>query len=124
LLAGHSGAIDLAVANPPYIIDEDGPAYRNGGDCHGAALSIEMVSAVLPRLAQDGRLVLYTGSAIVSGRDELRPVLARQAKALGCTLDYAEIDPDVFGEELVREVYADVDRIAVVSAIFTRERDH
>ncbi|HWU95749.1 MAG TPA: methyltransferase, partial [Sphingomonas sp.] len=123
LLAGHHGAIEFAVANPPYIIDDDGPAYRNGGDRHGAGLSIEMASAVLPRLARDGRLVLYTGSAIVSGEDALHPILVRQAQAHACTLHYAEIDPDVFGEELEREAYADVDRIAVVSAIFTREKD-
>ena len=38
------------------------------------------------------------------------------AKA-GCSLDYRELDPDVFGEELDRPAYRDVDRIAVVAAI-------
>jgi methylase of polypeptide subunit release factors len=31
-----------------------------------------------------------------------------------------ELDPDVFGEELAGEAYRDVDRIAVVAAVFTR----
>lgn len=123
LLAGFAGFIDLAVANPPYIVDDDARAYRDGGGLNGAALSIDMAGAALPRLARDGRLILYTGSAIVRGEDALEPELATLARRHGCTLDYAEIDPDVFGEELEREAYAEVDRIAVVAAIFTRERD-
>jgi hypothetical protein len=39
---------------------------------------------------------------------------------LGCTLDYREIDPDVFGEELSKPIYADVERIAVVGAVITK----
>lgn len=123
LLAGFADRIDLALANPPYIMDGEGRAYRDGGDRHGAALSIEMAAAVLPRLARDGRLILYTGSAIVRGQDKLAPALAELAARHRCTLDYAEIDPDVFGEELERAAYADVDRIAVVSAIFTRDQE-
>lgn len=123
MLAGFSEPIDLAVANPPYIVDADGRAYRDGGDRHGAGLSIEMAAAVLPRLALRGRLILYTGSAIVRGEDRLRAALADLAAKQGCTLDYAELDPDMCGEELERDAYRDVDRIAVVAAVFTREQD-
>ena len=39
-------------------------------------------------------------------------------KALdGFDVSYREIDPDVFGEELEREDYADVDRVAVVGLV-------
>jgi methylase of polypeptide subunit release factors len=120
MLASFDGPIDLAVANPPYLVDSEGRTYRDGGDRHGAALSIEMASAILPNLAALGRLILYTGSAIVDGQDHLAPDLARLARDHGCALDYEEIDPDVFGEELERPAYRDVERIAVVSAIFRR----
>ena len=36
---------------------------------------------------------------------------------IGFDVSYGEIDPDVFGEELEREDYADVDRIAVVGLV-------
>ena len=61
--------------------------------------------------------------SIVRGEDGLRAALADLAGKQGCTLDYAELDPDVFGEELERDAYRDVDRIAVVVAVFTREQD-
>jgi SAM-dependent methyltransferase len=119
-LAGFAGPIDLALANPPYLADPAGRTYRDGGDQHGAALSIDMAAAVLPRLAPGGRLVLYTGSAMVGGRDRLAAALAELARDAGVQLDYAEIDPDVFGEELDQPAYREVERIAAVSAIFTR----
>lgn len=119
-LDGIAPGIDVALANPPYIIDPKGRAYRDGGDMHGAALSLDMAVAAARRLASGGRLLLYTGSAIVSGRDEFREALEAAMAAQGCTLAYREIDPDVFGEELDKSYYADVDRIAVVGAVATR----
>jgi hypothetical protein len=120
ILAGYSDPIDLALANPPYILDHQGRTYRDGGDLHGAALSIDMAAAVLPQLAPGGRFILYTGSAIVGGTDPLAERLGALADGEGCSLDYDVIDIDVFGEELERDAYREVDRIAVVSAVFTR----
>jgi methylase of polypeptide subunit release factors len=114
------GAWDVALANPPYIIDTEGRDYRDGGGMHGAEVALTMAEDATARLAPGGRLILYTGSAIVAGADGLRERLVGLAEARGCTLDYREIDPDVFGEELDKPAYADVDRIALVSAVMKR----
>jgi hypothetical protein len=87
---------------------------------HGGRLSLDLAAAALPRLRPNGRLMLYTGSAIVAGADRLRPALAEAARGHGCTMSYREADPDVFGEELATPQYREVDRIAVVTAVFTR----
>ena len=79
-----------------------------------------MAQQAVPRLAPGGRLILYTGSAIVGGRDALHGRLRDLAADQGCTLDYEEIDPDVFGEELETESYRDVERIAAVGALIER----
>jgi methylase of polypeptide subunit release factors len=109
--------IALALANPPYIVDDEGRDYRDGGGLHGGRISVEMATQAAWRLAPGGRLVLYTGAAIVGGRDPMRTVLEDEMANAGCSLSYREIDPDVFGEELDRPAYRDVDRIAVVAAI-------
>lgn len=116
-LADVEGAIDVAIANPPYIVDPKGRTYRDGGDMHGGRISLEMACEAVARLSPGGRLFLYTGSAIMGGRDELRAALAAAMNEAGCRFDYRELDPDVFGEELERPEYADVDRIAVVGAV-------
>lgn len=119
-LDGVTGPIDLILANPPYMIDESDRAYRNGGGMHGAELSLDWALAGARRLEPGGRLLLYTGVAIVDGRDALREALERQLPSLGCTLDYREIDPDVFGEELEKPSYRDVERIAAIGAVIAR----
>ena len=119
-LAGLEGAIDLALANPPYIADEAGRFYRDGGGMLGAEVSVEMARAAAGRLAAGGRLILYTGSAIVRGEDRLAAMLSDIAAASGLGLRYRELDPDVFGEELERPAYAGVDRIALIAAVFDR----
>lgn len=119
-LAGLEGGIDVALANPPYVIDPARRAYRDGGGMLGAEISLEMAEAALAALRPGGRLILYTGSAIVAGRDELRATLEDMAAARGMQLRYREIDPDVFGEELENPEYRNVERIAVVAAILTR----
>ena len=121
-LAGFDGEIDLALANPPYLIDDDERAYRHGGGRLGAQLSLDLAAAAAARLSPGGRLLLYTGSAIVGGRDGFRAALGETVAAAGCTLRYRELDPDVFGEELDRPAYAaaNVERIAVVGAVVTR----
>ena len=116
-LAGVAGPVDMAVANPPYIVDPQRRTYRHGGGMHGAELSLALAREAAGRLTPGGRLLLYTGSAIIDGRDELHAALETAMAAAGCALDYRELDPDVFGEELEHPEYADVDRIAVIGAI-------
>lgn len=112
-----TGLIDLVIANPPYIMDESDREYRNGGGMHGAQLSLDWTLAAARRLEPGGRMLLYTGVAIVAGRDELRETLERELPALGCSVHYRELDPDIFGEELEKPPYADVERIAAVGAV-------
>ncbi|GAA0732215.1 methyltransferase [Sphingomonas trueperi] len=119
-LSGIAGELDLVLANPPYIIDPVGRAYRDGGALHGAGVALAMACEAVPRLAAGGRFLLYTGSAIVRGADALHDRLVQIAAAEGCRLRYEEIDPDVFGEELETAAYADVDRIALVTAVIER----
>ncbi|AUW57348.1 methyltransferase [Sphingobium sp. SCG-1] len=119
-LGETEGRFDLILANPPYIIDDEERAYRDGGGMHGGEVSVDMAQAALPRLNTGGRFILYTGSAIVDGQDQLQQRLGKSAERNGCSLSYRELDRDVFGEELEHSAYADVDRIAVVAAIFTR----
>jgi SAM-dependent methyltransferase len=119
-LSDIEGPVDVAIANPPYIIDAKRRSYRHGGCMHGAELSLEMAREAAERLTPGGRMLLYTGSAIVDGRDALRAALEAAMAAAGCTLDYRELDPDVFGEELERPEYADVDRIAVIGAVIRK----
>ena len=114
------GPFDLATANPPFIIDAERRLYRDGGAMHGGQVSLDMAAMAVPRLASGGRLILYTGSAIVRGGDALRSALVDLARTHGCAIRYREIDPDVFGEELDAPAYRDVDRIALVAAIVTR----
>jgi methylase of polypeptide subunit release factors len=110
--------LDLVVANPPYIIDGKSRAYRDGGDLHGAQVAIDMVADMLPQLSPRGSMILYTGSAIVEGEDRQRSELEKLAQAHSLRLRYTSLDPDVFGEELEKEQYRDVDRIELVSAFF------
>lgn len=114
------GAIDLALANPPYIIDASARTYRDGGGMLGGQVSVDMAGMAVARLAPRGRLILYTGSAIVRGEDHLKEALKALADAEDCTLRYRELDPDVFGEELENAAYAEVDRIALVAALLTK----
>lgn len=119
-MAGIEDACDLILMNPPYIIDPDGRLYRDGGTNAGAGVTLAMAGAAIDRLAPDGRLIVYSGSAIIAGADHLFQALARLCEASGCTLHYRELDPDVFGEELTTPHYAKVERIAVVAARITR----
>ena len=116
-----SGEIDLVLANPPYMVDEAGRTYRDGGDMHGAQVSLDWTLAAARRVAPGGRVLLYTGVAMVDGRDALQEALERELAALGCTLRYRELDPDLFGEELDKPAYRDVERIAAIGAVVTRE---
>jgi precorrin-6B methylase 2 len=119
-LEGVSGAVDLIIANPPFVIDEAGRRYRDGGDMHGAALSLDWALSAAQRIESGGTVILYTGSAIVAGEDRLKTQLEQKLPELGCSLDYEEIDPDIFGE-LVSEVpYRDVERVAAVGGVIRK----
>lgn len=114
------GLFDLVVANPPYLGGSPGKTYSDGGGALGAAVSLDWTRQTLPRLAPGGRFILYTGSAIVAGRDALADGLADLAARTDCTLTYAELDPDVFPSTLIHRAYWRVERIAAVGAVFTR----
>ncbi len=114
LLSAVEGDFDLIVANPPYMADPAQRAYRDGGGELGAGLSRAIVEAALPRLAPGGSLLLYTGVAIVAGRDLFRQAIAAQLDASGWRWTYREVDPDVFGEELQEPAYGQAERIAAV----------
>ena len=113
VLAAVAGPLDLVVSNPPYLADDRGRVYRDGGGPRGIDLSVRIARESLARLGPGGRLLLYTASPIEDGHDPLRaalePLLAR------ATFSWTELDPDVFGEELERPAYAAADRIAVVA---------
>ena len=112
---GEPLSADLIIANPPYIIDAAHRAYRDGGGMHGAEISLSWAKAAAAKLAPGGAFLLYTGSAIIDGEDRFKSALHEAMP--GFDIAYRELDPDVFGEELEREDYADVERIAVVGAV-------
>ena len=119
-LSAVDGPLDLVVANPPFIAETDGPTYRAGGDLHGARLSLDWAREAVAKLSIGGRMILYTGSAIVGGRDELREALQAELSPDRFDVRYDEIDPDIFGSELGKKAYAGVERIAAVAAVITR----
>jgi SAM-dependent methyltransferase len=120
LYAQVSGAFDLIVANPPYLVDASARTYRHGGGPLGGGLSERIVAEGLPRLAPGGRLLLYTGAAMVDGRDPLFEALRPLLERGGCRWRYWELDPDVFGEELDAPAYRQAERIAAVALVAQR----
>lgn len=114
LLANVPGELDVVIANPPYLVDDDQRLYRHGGS-HGTELSVRIVEEALERAKT---LVLYTATPIVEGADRLFEALA--PTLAGRIYEYVELDPDVFGEELDRPPYRAVERIAVVSLVVSR----
>ena len=120
LLGAVPGEFDLIVSNPPYLLDPSERAYRHGGGQLGEGLSLAILRAALGRLAPGGTLILYTGVAIVDGRDLFGDHAAEVLADGRCAWDYREMDPDVFGEELETPTYRDADRIAAVVLSATR----
>lgn len=116
-LAAVQGQFDLIIANPPYMVDKDARTYRHGGEQLGSSLSLRMATEALSRLAPGGFLALYTGVAIVEGKDGFLQQLTPVLTGAGCEWRYEELDPDVFGEELVQPAYHHVDRIAAVGLV-------
>lgn len=116
------GEVDCIIANPPFIVDDLGRAYRDGGEGLGTGVALGWAREAMRRLEPGGTLLLYTGAPIVGGEDRLLQALAADADEMGFALSYEEIDPDIFGEELDNEAYAkaEVERIAAVGAVLTR----
>jgi release factor glutamine methyltransferase len=112
VLSGAVGPLDLVIANPPYLADEAGRAYRDGGGELGTGLSLRIVAEALDGLRPGGRLLLYTATPVLDGVHLLEGRLASLLR--GIRYDYRELDPDVFSEELERPAYAGVERIAVI----------
>ena len=114
VLDGIKGEIDLVIANPPYLVDEERRLYRHGGGELGIALALRIAEQGLARLKPGGRLILYTGTPIVGGVDPFFESVRPLVQPAGLQFVYEELDPDVFGEELDRQAYAHAVRIAVV----------
>jgi methylase of polypeptide subunit release factors len=114
------GNFDLIIANPPYMKDSRQRAYRHGGDSLGADLSVRIVRESLDRLNHGGSLVLYTGVAIVAGRDPFLDAVRPYIEDSSMDWRYQELDPDVFGEELLEPGYEQVERIAAIELVVTR----
>ncbi|MNJ42675.1 N5-glutamine S-adenosyl-L-methionine-dependent methyltransferase [compost metagenome] len=119
VLKGITGTFDLIVANPPYMLDAGERTYRHGGGTLGEGLSLRIVKESLPRLAPGGTLLLYTGVAIVEGQDPFYSAVKSMLDSSGWVWSYQELDPDVFGEELLEPGYQDVERIAAVTLSVT-----
>ncbi len=115
-----SGHFDVIISNPPYLVDPLKRAYRHGGGAFGAELSLKIAKQGIDHLAPAGRLILYTGSAVVNGVDQLHNSLCPILNRADIRFQYEEIDPDVFGEELDHWPYDRADRIAAVSLIVDR----
>ncbi|MFT0869012.1 methyltransferase [Pseudomonas sp. CAM1A] len=120
LLTGITGTFDLIVANPPYMLDASQRVYRHGGGALGADLSLRIVEQACERLAPGGTLLLYTGVAIVEGRDALLEAVRLRLAGPDLSWHYRELDPDVFGEQLLEPGYEQVERIAAVALTVTR----
>ncbi len=114
LLNDVNGRFDLIVANPPYLVDPDKRAYRHGGGPLGAGLSLDIVDAALERIAPGGTLLLYTGVAMPDEHDPFLAAVTSRLAATNITWTYREMDPDIFGEELLGSPYLNAERIAAV----------
>jgi methylase of polypeptide subunit release factors len=122
LFAALPGPFDLILGNPPYLADPMKRAYRDGGGLMGMGLGLRIVTEGMDRLADGGVLFLYTGVPISDGVDRFRRELERIVPQGGFAVDYDEIDPDLFGEELDMPAYRTVDRIAAVAVMISRTR--
>ncbi|HCJ29782.1 MAG TPA: SAM-dependent methyltransferase [Pseudomonas sp.] len=120
LLKDVEGEFDLILANPPYLVDPGERAYRHGGGPLGAGLSLAIFDNALERLAPCGTLLLYTGVAMVDNQDPFLREVSQRLEGRGLQWAYREVDPDVFGEELLEGAYTECDRIAAVVLEVTR----
>jgi methylase of polypeptide subunit release factors len=108
--------VDLVLANPPYIMDGEGRIYRDGGRLSGGEISLNWVEQGLQALRPGGTMLLYTGASVIGGTAPLVQALQKLCADKAAELFIEETDPDVFGEELDSTAYAEVERIAVITA--------
>src|SRR5262249_6537213 len=120
VLVGIEGDADIIIANPPYLVDDDRRLYRHGGGALGISLAVRMVEEGLDRLKPGRQLLLSSGTPIVGGADPLFEALRPLLQLKASHFSYGEIDPDVFGEELDRQAYANADRIAAIGLSATK----
>jgi SAM-dependent methyltransferase len=120
LYSAIQAPVDLIISNPPYLVDALQRTYRHGGGIHGSQLSTRIVLEGLPLLASGGTMILYTASPIINGQDTFLASIQESLLSKNIAYSYEEIDPDVYGEELLNEAYKNVDRIAVVSLVLTK----
>lgn len=112
---------DLIISNPPYISDSEARLYRDGGAHFGLELSLRIARRALQCLAPNGQLLLYTGVAM--DHTSIDPFLSELAPQLATgkyRWSYEEIDPDIFGEELERDEYRGIHRIAAIGLVVQR----
>jgi SAM-dependent methyltransferase len=114
------GPLDLVVANPPFIAGSGARTYRDGGDLHGARVPLDWATAAAARLRPGGRLLLYSGSAIINGVDPFEAALRARLAHDRFRITYRELDPDIFGGQLSSPAYRDVERIAAVGVSAVR----
>ena len=105
---------DLLIGNPPYMMDERGRSYRHGGQLLGGAVSLDWVCQGLSKLRRGRAILLYTAAAYVGGRAPLLAAIEKECRAASASLLVEEIDPDVFGEQLLMPGYEEVERLAAV----------
>jgi hypothetical protein len=102
------------------MLDPQQRPYRHGGGSLGAELAFTLIDAALPRLAPGGSLLLYTGVAMVGGRDPLLEHCKAYLAGQDFVWSYREMDPDLFSEQLLEPGYEAVERIAAVVLTITR----
>ena len=108
---------ELVIANPPYLVDATNRIYRNGGGALGAELSERLVAEGTDHLVPGGKLILYSGVAIVDGVDPFHNYICSTLDRSKFSYRYRELDPDVFGEELDTPAYQHAERIAAVALV-------
>lgn len=106
--------LDLLIGNAPYLMDSKGRSYRDGGDLLGGAVSLDWVCQGLGKLRPGRTILLYTAAAYVDGQAALLRAIQRECRQADALLTVDEIDPDVFGEQLLEPGYQTVERIAAV----------
>lgn len=120
VLQDMTGTFDLVGANPPYMLDAGQRTYRHGGGVSGEGLSLSIVEESSPRLATGRFLQLYTGAAVLAGEYSFYDAVKRLLDPARWGWDHQELDPGVFGEQLLEPGYGKVERIAILSLSVTR----
>ncbi len=120
VLAKIPTGYETLISNPPFMIDSQKRAYRDGGDQLGTSLSRRIVTEASAYLKKGGALYLYTGSPIQNGQDLFKEWIVRSLPKQDWNVHYEEIDPDIFGEVLGTENYQKIERIAAVGVVIKK----